>query len=162
LHEGVEIVSGNKADLGAAAGNRSERERLIADEAGQAEQGARARLDRHERFTVLSVHGDGGFTLGENVQAGRSVSLMEENTVLLTREGGGAFLERLKQVWVSKESRWIELHVQPFWGNESAVFPGEHEVHDCTLERSKFVMYVTYSWLTMEGVEPKELARVAC
>ena len=115
LHERIEVVTGDEADLRTASGNGSERVRLIANDAGQPEQRASYCLRGHEGCAIFPGHGESDLALEQNVQTRRGITLIKKNTVGIAGKRNGVFLQRLKEFRVGKKCRWIKLHGRPLW-----------------------------------------------
>ena len=73
---------------------------------------------------------------------------MKKNAVVLTGDGDGMLLQRLKEFGVGKKCGWVKLHVRASLGMNHACSVKEHRAHDCIQGRLFFVMYITYSGLT--------------
>jgi hypothetical protein len=126
LHERIEVVAGDEADLRAASGNGGKRVGLIANDAGQSEQRAGYCLRGHEGFAIFPGHGESDLTLEQNVQTRRWIALMEKNAVVVAGDWNGVFLQRLKEFRVGKKCRWIKLHVLASLGEMDQGVPGRN------------------------------------
>lgn len=103
LHEDIEVVSGDEADLCTGPRDGGEGIGLVANERGDTEGGACDCLAGKKVLVSSGVHGESGFALTEDEEAGGRISLAKEDAVFFAGERSGALFKSEKELGFGDE-----------------------------------------------------------